>query len=239
MYSKMRDINATLIISLRGKTEEEVWRGIKYTRRKYVQQAKKSGICYEKANSEEDLKEMYKMHMQILEEGGAVKWTYEKWRKFVEPAGDRIFFIKNGKNKIGCFILSEITKRFFNLRSDEKGIRPLVFANYKEHNYLRPNDFMYWETIKYALDNHYSFIDLGGWQINPRGHLKSVNSFKEDWGGEIVYYFWDYPFLTALRRKLIRNIGFFWWINSYLKKTIGKINHSVHDDYVRDAAARN
>ena len=98
---------------------------------------------------------------------------------------------------------------------------------------------MYWESIKYALDNSYSFIDLGGWQINARGHLKNVNQFKEQWGGEIIYYYLEYPFLTAIRRKLIRKFSFFWKINTFVKKSFGKIDKSAHDDIIKNATARN
>ena len=235
----MKDINATILIDLEGKSEEEVWRAAKYTRRKYVGQAKRAGITYEKAFSEKDLKKMYDLHMKILVEGGAVKWTYEKWRDFVKTAGDRSFFVKRRGRIVGCFILGEITEKLFGVNSEKRGIRPLVFANDKKYNKYRPNDYMYWEAIKYAQNHNYSFVDLGGWQINARGHLKNVNKFKEDWGGKIIYYELDYPVLTALRRKLIRNFGLAWQLNLFGKKFLGKIGKSAHDNLIKNAAARN
>jgi hypothetical protein len=57
---------------------------------------------------------------------------------------------------------------------------------------------------------------MGGWQINAKGHLKGINKFKEKFGN-IVYYYKDYPLHMAIGRKLIRNIGFFWWLNNKLK----------------------
>ncbi len=235
----MKDINATIVIELENKSQEEVWRNIKYTRRKYVRQAQNGGLTYWQAFSDEDLKKMYEMHMRTLEEGGAVKWTYEKWKDFVSPAKDKFFYIGKGKKIIGCFALGEITERLYGRESNKLGIRPLVFANKKEYNQYRPNDYMYWETIKYALDNKYSFVDLGGWQIKARGHLKNVNNFKEEWGGEIFYYYLNYPFFTAVRRKLIRNVGLFWALNSLIKKSAGRINKSAHDEQIKNAAARN
>ena len=214
----MKDINATIIIELEGKSEEEVFKTIKYSRRKSIKIAKKSKLYFEQANSEQDLEEMYKLHSTILREGGTTPWKYDKWRKYVSLAADKFYFMKKGNTIIGCFALSEITEREFGINSDKKGIRPLVFANYKEFNNYKPNDFMYWCSIKYALNNSYSFIDLGGYQIKPRGHLKGINFFKEGWGGKIFYYYLDYSFLKAIGRKLIRNIGFFWWVNAFLKK---------------------
>ncbi len=62
-----------------------------------------------------------------------------------------------------------------------------------------------------------SFIELGGYQLKPRGHLRGVNYFKETWGGEIVYYNLEYPFFHAIGRKLVRNIILSWWINEIYK----------------------
>lgn len=235
----MKDINATIIIYLEGKSEEEIWRAIKYSRRKYVQQALKSGLYHEQISSEKDLKKMYEMHMKTLEDGGAVKWTYEKWRDFVSPAKGKFFYIKKDGKIIGCFALSEVTEKLYEKDSNRVGIRPLVFANKKKYNDLRPNDYMYWATIKYSLNNKHGFVDLGGWQIKARGHLKNVNQFKEQWGGEIVYYYLNYPFFTAIRRKLIRNFSVFWWLNSHVKKFFGVVKKSAHDEQIRNAAARN
>lgn len=217
----MKDINATIIINLEGKTEEEIWQNIKRSRRKDIRIAKDSGLYYEKACSEKDLEKMYDLHSTILREGGAMNMNYERWKDYVKKAGDRFFFIKKDESIIGCFILGETSKRELGLDSDKKGIKPLVFANYKQYNSYKPNDFMFWCSIKYALDNGYPYIDLGGWQINARGHLKGINFFKETWGGEIFYYYLDYPFFEALRRKMIRNIAAFWWLNSLIRRIVG------------------
>lgn len=228
----MKDINATIRLEIAGKNEEEVWRAVKYTRRKFVQQAIKAGLYYEQANSEKDLKKMYEMHMKTLVEGGTAAWTYERWKKFVSPADDRFFYVKKDGKVVGCFALGKITERFYGLDSNKKGIRPVVYASLKKYQQYRTHDYMYWVTIKYAVDNKYDFVDLGGWQIRARGHLQHVNKFKEEWGGQIYYYYWNYPFFTALRRKLIRNFGIFWRLNQLVKKKIGKVGKSVHDEYI-------
>tara|TARA_Y100000034_G_scaffold122391_1_gene167780 strand:+ start:412 stop:1128 length:717 start_codon:yes stop_codon:yes gene_type:complete len=237
----MKDINSTIVIDLKGKSEEEIWRGVKYTRRKYVGQALRAGLKHEKRNTEKDLRKMYEMHMKTIVEGGAVLWSYEKWKRFVEPAGDRFYFVKKGKNVVGCFALAEIDESFYSKENvgNGKGIRPVVYASKKEYQKYRTHDYLYWITIKYALEKGYDFVDLGGYQINARGHLVNVNKFKGEWGGEIKYYHWDYPFLTAIRRKLIRNSSLFWKLNNFAKRKVGKIEKSVHDDYAVAKARHN
>ena len=220
----MKDVNATIILDFKGRTEEELFNQIKYSRRKGVKVARKAGLYYEQVSSEKDLEKMYEIHSTILKEGGTTPWAYKRWRTYVDPEKNKFYFIKKENIVVGCFALSEITRRVFGIESDEKGIRPIVFANYKEFNNYKPNDFMYWCSIKYAIDNNYSFLDLGGYQINPRGHLRGINFFKEGWGGEIFYYSLDYPFPIAIGRKLIRNLSFFWWVNVFLKKITGKIS---------------
>ena len=69
-----------------------------------------------------------------------------------------------------------------------------------------------------GLENGANYVDLGGYQLKPRRHLVGVNSFKEKWGGEIFKYYLDYPIHIALARKLVRNVGAFWYLNEAVKK---------------------
>jgi lipid II:glycine glycyltransferase (peptidoglycan interpeptide bridge formation enzyme) len=217
----MKDINATVIIDLEGKNEEVIWRNIKYTRRKYVKQAFKSNLHYKRAErTEENLNRLYKIYSEVMNNAKAAVKPYHKLMEVIAPAKDNLFFIKKDKKIVGFFAFKEITDKFFDLNSNRKGIRAVLFANSKKYNDYRPNDYMYWTTIKYALDGKYDFVDLAGWQMKARGHLKNVNKFKEEWGGKVFYYTKNYSILTALRRKLIRNINLFWKINLFFKKII-------------------
>ena len=231
----MRDINATIRINLEGRDEQSVWKAIKYTRRKYVQQAIASGLSIEQAFTEKDLKKMFRMNMKTLFDGGTAKWTYDRWKGLVECAGDKFFYIKMGENILGCFALAEITEKLYGIESEKRGIRPVMYSSIKKHQKHRTNDYMYWATIKSALDRNYDFLDLGGWQINPRGNLININKFKEEWGGEIYYYYLDYPLFTTLRRKLIRNSTLFWNINQLIKRVVGTVGKSTSDQKIIDS----
>ena len=170
--------------------------------------------------------------MNTLVGGGTASWTYARWRKSVQPAGDKFYYVKKDKKIVGCFALAQITEKFYGLPSEKRGIRPVIYSSIKRYQDYRTHDYMYWVTIQYAIKEGYDFVDLGGWQINPRDHLKNVNRFKEEWGGEIYYYYWDYPLFTALRRKLIRNVSLFWKINQWVKTWRGSVGKSVHDQKV-------
>lgn len=214
----MKDVVATILIDIKDKTQEEVFRNVEYSRRKNIKRAMISGLSFEEKNSEEELKKGYAIYSKVVIEGGTIPDSWGHWKKLISLGKNKFYFIKYKDEVIGCFAIREITKRFYNLSSDDKGIRPVAFANLKKFNEYRPNDFMYWNTILYGIKNKVDFVDLGGWQINPRGHLVGVNKFKEQWGGEKFYYYNDYPFFKAIGRKLIRNNSLFWWVNKKIRQ---------------------
>jgi len=215
----MKDVSATILIRTKDKTEEELFKNIDYSRRKNINRAKRSGLSSEEVNGEEDYENCYKMYAQVIRDGGSTPFTYEVWRNWAREENWRLFAIKIGDKTIGYFSVIDITNEYYGLPDNgEKGVRPRVFASDKEFHEFRTNDFIYWETILYGLKNGFNFVDLGGYQIKPRGHLAGVNSFKEKWGGEIFYYSLDYPFHAAIARKLVRNVGIFWQLNELLKK---------------------
>ena len=215
----MQDINATILINTKGKTKEELFKNLEYSRRKNIKKELREGIYIEKTDSEEDYKKCYEMYAQILKDGNAAPFPYEFWRKWAKEENWDLFAVRINKKSAGYFSAIKITKRYYGLNSDEPGVRPRVFASDKKFADFRVNDFIYWNTILYGLNNQADFVDLGGYQIKPRGHLIEVNKFKERWGGEIFYYNLEYPFYKAIARKLVRNIGFFWWLNEKLKKS--------------------
>lgn len=214
----MKDVIATIIINTKGKTEEELFRNIEYSRRKNIKRALVNQLVSVENFSEEDLKKSYDIYEKTILDGGTSSFSYEDWIKFIDLKNNKFFIIKQGDKIIGCYGFKEITKRLFHMDSDEKGIRATIFANDLTLQHLRPNDFMYWEFIKEGLKNGYCFVDLGGWQIKPREHLVGVNKFKEQWGGEVLIYKNDYSFLKAISRKLVRNFYPAYWINNKIRQ---------------------
>lgn len=214
----MKDVNATVILDINGKSEEEVLRSFDYSRRKNINKAMRKGLVIEEASSEKDYKKCYEMYSQTIKEGGATPFSYPVWMDWAKKEGWDLFVIKKGKKKVGYFSVIKITKRYYGLDSEEVGVRPRVFASDKKYAEDRVTDLIYWGTILYGINNKVSYVDLGGYQLKPRGHLKGVNNFKEKWGGEVFLYYLDYSFLVGVARKLIRNVGFFWYINELLKK---------------------
>ena len=214
----MKDVNTTVVIDIRGKTEDELFKRIEYSRRKNIQKAKRSGLHSEETNSEEDYRKCYKMYAEVIRSGGSTPFTYEVWKKWADEEKWDLFAIKKGSVTVGYFSVIKITKRYYGIDSDEAGVRPRVFASDKNYSDDRVNDFIYWSTILYGLKKKANYVDLGGYQLKPRGHLKGVNRFKEQWGGEVFLYYLNYLWYVAIARKLIRNVGLFWYLNEFIKK---------------------
>lgn len=222
----MKDINATVLIDTRDKTEEELFKNLDYSRRKNIKKALRSELCSEEVDSERDYRKCYKMYADVIVGGGSTPFTYEVWRNWAKSENWKLFKIRKGKKVIGYFSVIDITKRYYGLGDEGKGVRPRVFASDKKFHEFRTNDFIYWNTILHGLRAGADFVDLGGYQVKPRGHLIGVNRFKEQWGGEVFYYYLDYPVPVALARKLVRNVSLFWWLNEKLKKRKPKVPES-------------
>ena len=107
----MKDFSATILIDTKGKSEEEIFRNVEYTRRKNVKKAIRSGLVAEETGSEEDYKSCYKMYSQVIREGGSSPFSYEAWRDWAKKEGWKLFAIKKDGETAGYFSDIEINKK--------------------------------------------------------------------------------------------------------------------------------
>jgi len=195
----MKDINATVIVDLRP-TEKEILNNLQKDARWGIGRAKKEGLTIEESKEWEEFYEIYKKTM--VEGRGNIE-TLEHLKEH----GDVLFICKKDKKIIAGAAIEIINGVPMLCRN----------ASSKEYLHMQPNNLLYWHCILWCKRKGYDKFDLGGWQINARGHTVGVNKFKEKWG-KIIYYYKSYPFYVAIGRKLIRKFRFFWWLNKKLKK---------------------
>jgi len=199
----MKDINATIIADLRP-LEADLFNNLHKDARWGIKKAIKSGLIVEEST---EWDAFYKIYKQTVISGGSIAYPLD----VIKSQSAILFVCKyNGK------IIGGITIGFREDKYDKNIPSLSKLASEKEFQFLQPNDLLVWECIKWSKRNGYKQFDMGGWQINAKGHLKGINKFKEKFGN-IVYYYKDYPLHMAIGRKLIRNIGFFWWLNNKLK----------------------
>ena len=197
----MKDINATILIDL-SKSEEEILEKADRSRRKNIRKAEREGLVFVQAQ-ENELNDWYKIYSKVWTLGGLNPEPFASFQK----QDYKLYLAKKDSTILGGGIFQEFPDK----------IVFIAYAPLPEYQNLRVNDFMYWSSIVLAKELGKKQVDLGGWQIKARGHLAGVNRFKEMWGGEITYYYKDYPFYIAIGRKMIRNFPLFRWMWDRLK----------------------
>ncbi len=189
----MKDINATVIVDLTSK-EKKIFKALHKDARWGIKKAQKSGLIIKEAVSDKEWDEFYKLFKEVVREGGSDVQSIN----YIKDKAHKLFICYKGKKVIGGAAI------FFDSIYNINIPRLLKIASDKKYLNLQPNNLLIWHCILWAKENGYKQFDLGGWQINARGHLEGINKFKEKWG-KIVYHQTDYPLFRALGRKIIRN----------------------------------
>lgn len=224
----MKDIKATIILYLKRNDIEDSWRKIDYCRRKYAQQSFANGLKILRTTEKEDIRKGYKLYCKTLIAGGSSYWNYKKFEEeLFLNSGGRFYLVIQENRILGCFGTKEVSTKMYGQKLNKRGLRFTVLGTEEIAFKLRINDFIYWNLILLGIKGKYSFVDFAGWQINPRGHLKGVNHFKEQWGGKIVYYYQDYPIYRAIGRKLIRNIPILLMVKNKISNKIKMLPRGV------------
>lgn len=199
----MKDINATVLVNLEP-TEPKIIDNLQKDARWGIKKARREGLI---VNESDKWKEFYEIYKQTQKEGKATTHTFQT----VLETSNILFVCKYKENIIAGLAIG------FREDKYDKNIPSLSkLASLKEYNHLQPNNLLVWEAILWSKKKGYLLFDMGGWQINARGHLIGINKFKERWG-RLVYYYKDYPFHIAIGRKLIRNSKLFWWLKEKFK----------------------
>ncbi|MFH1452230.1 MAG: methyltransferase domain-containing protein [archaeon] len=221
-WKGFKDVQATIQVDINPPIEE-ILKKVDRSRRKNIKKASESGLRFIESKSEKDEADWYEIYKKVWTEGGIDYKSPEFFRK----PNWKLFLVKLGKKTVGGGVFEELEDRIIFR----------AYASLIEYQQYRINDFLYWNSFLYAKNKGKKRIDLGGWQINARGHLAGINSFKEKWGGEIVYYYiYSKNPIYILGRKAIKNSIFARWIWDRIKgrpeviKDKDKLNKQSYDN---------
>lgn len=196
----MKDIVATVMVDLTPNLEDIEAR-LQKDARWGLNRARREGLVVKMLGGGYVPPEFYRIYRNYMEEIGIIPLTLEE--------------LENDLINFTCFKGEEpIAVASLKLQRNMPTLN--VNASIEEYRNLQPNNLLYWTCITWAKEKGYKELDLGGWQINARDNAIGVNKFKEKWG-TITYYHEDFPFFRAIGRKLIRNFGFFWWLNKKIR----------------------
>ncbi|MGD9276215.1 MAG: peptidoglycan bridge formation glycyltransferase FemA/FemB family protein [Candidatus Pacearchaeota archaeon] len=194
-WKGFRDVQATIEIDLKGKSEKELWNSIDKDAKWGVKKAEKSRLKIEIKEDEKSWGKFYEIYKETCKYGKIVPIPIEECKEgklfacFLEDKLIAGAVIKVKKNKI------------------------ILFLNASIHKFLKyqPNNLLYWSIIKWGGENDFETFDLGGYQLNTRkdDKLYHINKFKLRWGGKIKKYpVYSYNPIYIIGRKIIRNFGF-------------------------------
>jgi len=163
------------ILDLKGKTEESVWKNdLNKKSRNLVRKAEKSRLKINISDSREELKKFYLIYVKRMKYFGTTphSFRYMDYLKNNFPG----FFILNVY--LGSKIIAGGTVYIYNQKMFNQ------FAT-SDDKYLKysPNNFFYWNMIKFALEKNCNEIDYGPSLIDD-----PVAKFKISMGGKPILF---------------------------------------------------
>ena len=181
--------------------------------RSQIRKAKKNGLTVTTSNIDEFFP-IYVSNMHRLGSPHLPRYFFKEIIKNYNSGCVEVFVVKNNTIAIGSSIVltfedfSEVTWA----------------ATYKEFNHLAPNMLLYWEMIKYSINNNMKIFSFGRASIGSNSWR-----FKKQWGPKEVQLIWNY---SSPKRFRIESLKFLTIIWSYCPKYIIKILGPMITKYI-------
>lgn len=159
-------------------SEEDFWKRFHKHTRNDIRKAGKSGLKIEKIESLGELKLFYKLYFKQMKKFGTPQHSFKFFKNCFEMMGKDFFGLNcyKGKNLVGSIILfidGNYVYVPFNI-SDSK------------FRALRPNDLLYWESLKWCMGNKIKSFDIGQIDLSPKkgSRAEALLKFKKKWLGK-------------------------------------------------------
>lgn len=167
--------------------------------RSQIRKAKKNGLSVN-ISKLEDFYPIYLDNMHRLGSPHLPKEFFNEIIRKYKNGGVEVFVVKKNSKVIA----TSMVVSFNNF------LEVVWAASYKEFNHLAPNMLLYWEMIKYSIENNMKIFSFGR-ATKDSSSLR----FKKQWGPEEIRLVWNYgrpksfriesfTFLTQIWRNLPR-----------------------------------
>lgn len=172
----------TYIVPLTNRQEN--WNMLhKSSTQRSINKAKKDKVRIRFAQDQEELKQFHRLNLGTCRFHGIPPQPYE----FLKNVWDIL-----GRKDLVKLALAEYQNKFvagafFFLFRDK--VYYMYGASDQKYLFCRPNHLLLWETMLWAIDNHYKTFDLGRVSEDNVG----LAEFKKRWGGQqrdLYYYYW-------------------------------------------------
>lgn len=146
---------SNMILKLKGRTEEEIFKGYSEKTRYNIRIAEKKGVTVRYSRAEEDLKTFCELSDITAKRDGIILRDYEYYKRMLESYDEnhlRIYLAEHeGKALSGAIALNYGGKLFY-----------IYGASSNEKRNLMPNYLMQQTMIKWAIETNCTFYDFGG-----------------------------------------------------------------------------
>jgi len=150
------------------KNEEEQWGHWNSKLRNNIRRGLKNNITV-KIGGAEYLKEFYKVYSRNMKDLGSPVLSYKFFKDIFE-------FYKYGEAKIFIAQKDNINMAASIVLTYQNFSEVCWASALREYNALKPNLVIYWEMIKYAINNHYKYFSFGRSSKNS-----NTLHFKKHW----------------------------------------------------------
>src|SRR3989304_6236738 len=191
---KQKDLYVTFMCEIDPNDEVNLDR-IPRKQRRMVRQGEKHGLKAVIDNRR--LHEFYEVYAESVRNLGTPVFGFPYFQQLVESLGDacKVFLVEWGEKVVAAVMV------FFY----KDQVMPYYGGALKEHLNLAPNDFMYWEVLRYGAAHGYKLFDFGRSKEGTGAY-----NFKRHWGFEprpLPYLYYpiksrQIPDTSALNPKL-------------------------------------
>lgn len=187
-------------IDISGLTEEQVWKGFTTNVRRYTSKSKKMGVELSMKTRPSFYKEYYKMYNDLATRRNLIIGRFSK-QFFKTLFG----ILKNNMKVLAAEIDDKILSAMIILPYNNV-LYAYLLASYNDAFKFYPNYLLYWEMIRWAIDNKFKLIDIGtagvGKHTGLHSYKRKYNIFTE------TTYTWEINHSRkALFEGIIYDIG--------------------------------
>lgn len=184
--------------------------------RRMVRQGEKAGLTYEFGH-EEFIPSFYQIFARSYHRLGSPVFSAKFFKKLLEEFKEHanILLVKNREGKP----ISSVLTFFY-----KDQVLPYFAGSLFEYRDLAPNDYMYWQLMKYGCENGYKLFDFGRSKVDTGSY-----DFKRHWGFEpepLAYQYFlnrvkDIPNISPANPKYQKKIEMWQKMPFWLTKMIG------------------
>ena len=180
-------------------SEEDIWKRFHKHTRNDIRKAEKSGLNVVGIKDEDEMKKFYNLYLDEMKKFGTPQHSYKFFKNL-------LYFLKEDFFGLNCYFKDRLIGSIIILRNKNYSNIAFNVSDEKYRGEFRPNDFLYWESIKWAVKNNVKFVDMGQVEKDAEegSHAQGLYKFKSKWLGELyerIYFTFSFKDEKSSQKK--------------------------------------